>query len=285
MTTYLVLGGTGKTGTRLARQLVASGATARTGARTPGTAAPGVEPVRFDWDDESTWGPALSGVAGAYLVPPALRGDHAPLLGKLAAQALEGGVERLVLLSARGVDQGPDNPLRAAEQAVSAAAGDRLTVVRPSWFNQNFTESFWAPQIVEQGVVVAPTADGRQAFIDAEDIAAVAHAALTSDGHGGRAYDLSGPEAITFAQAAQVLSEAVGKPVQHVDVPVDDWVAGAAANGLPAEYAGMLGGLMTLIREGHDAAVSPGVEEALGRPATSFADWAARDAGALRPAA
>jgi hypothetical protein len=120
-------------------------------------------------------------------VPPAFRTDHAPLLGELAGQAADLGVHRLVLLSARGVDQGPDNPLRAAEQAVRAAAGDRaaVTVLRPSWFMQNFTEAFFAPGVAE-GQLVAPTGAGAEPFIDAEDIAAVAVAALTEDGHGGR---------------------------------------------------------------------------------------------------
>jgi TPP-dependent indolepyruvate ferredoxin oxidoreductase alpha subunit len=96
------------------------------------------------------------------------------------------------------------------------------------------------------------------------------------------AYDLSGPQALTFAEAASVLAERTGRPVAHVDLPVEQWVAGAAANGLPVEYAGMLGGLFGLIRDGHDAHVSDGVQRALGRPATSFADWAARE---VHPAA
>jgi uncharacterized protein YbjT (DUF2867 family) len=233
--TYLVLGGTGKTGRRTTRRLVEAGLTARPGARTPAAPAPGTSPVRFDWDDRSSWGPALDGVEGAYLVPPAFRTDHAPLLGELAGQAADLGVSRLVLLSARGVDQGPDNPLRAAEQAVRAAAGDRaaVTVLRPSWFMQNFTEAFFAPGVAE-GQLVSPTGDGAEPFIDAEDIAAVAVAALTEAGHGGRDYDLSGPAALTMAEAAEVLSSRLGHRVEHVDPPLEQWTAGAVQNGLPA---------------------------------------------------
>jgi uncharacterized protein YbjT (DUF2867 family) len=286
--TYLVLGGTGKTGRRLTRQLVASGLTARTGARMPAEPSPGTEPVRFDWDDRSTWGPALDGVSGAYLVPPAFRMDHAPLLGELAGQAVDLGVARLVLLSARGVDQGPPNPLSAAELAVRQAAGDRaaVTVVRPSWFMQNFTEAFLAPDPAD-GALVAPTGQGAAPFIDAEDIAAVAAAALTQDGHGGRDYDLSGPAALTFTEVADVLSRHLGRPVRHVDLPLDQWQAGAAESGLPQDYVGMLGGLFSLIASGGDAHLSTGVQDALGRPATSFEQWADRElvaAAAVRTA-
>ena len=274
--THLVLGGTGKTGARLTRQLVAAGATARPGARTPSAPSPGTRPVRFDWDDDRTWGAALDGVTGVYLVPPALRMDHPPLLAKFAEQALAAGAQRLVLLSARGVDAGPDNPLISAERAVAAVAGERLTVVRPTWFMQNFTESFFADGVAS-GALVAPSGDGAAAFVDADDIAAVAAAALLSDGHGGRTYELSGPEALTFAEVAAVLSTHVGHEVRHVDLPVADWVAGAEANGLPAAYAGMLGGLFGVVRDGHDAHLSTGVQDALGRPATSFPDWASRE--------
>ena len=282
MAPFLVLGGTGKTGRRLARQLSAAGHTVRAAARTPGGAAPGVDPVRFDWADDSTWGPALAGVRGAYLIPPALRTDHAPLLGDLAGRAADAGVERLVLLSARGVDQGPSNPLLDAERAVTAAAGDRtaVTVVRPSWFAQNATESFFRPGL-EQGTLVAPTGDGAVPWIDAEDIAAVAAAALTGDGHAGRVYELSGPRALTLAETAAVLTPHVGREVRHVDLPVEQWVEGAAANGLPREYAQMLGGLFDVIRAGYEAPLSDGVQQALGREPVSYEDWAAREAGAL----
>ena len=257
MTTHLVLGGTGKTGARLTRHLVAAGATARPASRTPSAPSAGTQPVRFDWDDDSTWAAALDGVTGVYLVPPALRMDHPPLLAWFAEQALAAGAGRLVLLSARGVDAGPDNPLIAAERAVAAVAGDRLTVVRPAWFMQNFTEAFFAAGVAS-GALVAPTGDGAAPFVDADDIAAVAAAALTGDGHGGRTYELSGPAALTFAEAAQ-------------------WVEGAEANGLPPTYAGMLGGLFDVIRGGHDAHLSTGVQDALGRPPTSFATWAERE--------
>jgi uncharacterized protein YbjT (DUF2867 family) len=280
MSSYLVLGGTGKTGRRILTQLLAAGHTARAAARTPGPVSPGIEPVRFDWAEPATHEPALAGVEGVYIVPPALQLEHAEQIAALGRLARDNGVQRAVLLSARGVDQAPDNGMSRSEQAL-AATGLATVVVRPSWFAQNFTESFFAPAITADGVIVAPTGDGANPFIDADDIAAVAVAGLTGSTPAGP-YDVSGPRALNFAEAAAVLSPHAGRDVRHVDLPVDEWVAAAVANGLPATYAQMLGMLFNLIREGHDAGVSDGVPRALGRPATSFEDWAAREAGALR---
>ncbi len=279
MSSYLVLGGTGKTGRRVLDQLVAAGHTARAAARTPGEASPGIEPVHFDWADPTSHAPAADGVEGVYIVPPALQLEHAEQVAALGRLALDSGVRRAVLLSARGVDQGPDNGMFRSEQALGAT-GLPTVVVRPSWFAQNFTEAFFAPSIRAEGVVIAPTGDGANPFIDADDIAAVAVAGLTGAAPAG-AYDLSGPRALSFGDAAAVLSTHAGREVRHVDLPVDEWVAGAVANGLPADYAGMLGAIFALIKDGNDAEVSDGVHRALGRPATSFEDWAAREAGSL----
>lgn len=288
MSTYLILGGTGKTGRRLITQLVGAGHHVRAASRHPAALSAGVTPTRFDWDDPGSHALALEGVEGVYVVPPALRLDHAPLIGALAERAAAAGTRRLVLLSARGADQSHDNPLAQAERALAQGSGATAwTVVRPAWFAQNFTESFFAPGIASDGVIVAPTGDGAQAFVDVGDIAAVAAAALTGDGHAGRAYDLSGPRALTFAEVADVISTHAGRPVRHVDVPGEQWVRDAVQQaGLPRAYAQVLGALFDLIRAGQDDHVSGGVREALGREAIAFEDWAAREAGALRaPAA
>ena len=279
MSNHLVLGGTGKTGRRILDQLASAGHTGRAAARTPDPAAPGIEPAHFDWADPSTHAPALQGVEAVYIVPPALQLEHADQIAALGQLAVDFGVRRAVLLSARGVDKAPDSGMFRSEQAL-AATGLPTAVVRPSWFAQNFTESFFAPAIQADGVIVAPTGDGVQAFIDTADIAAVAVALLT-----GRApidaYDLSGPRALSFGEAGEVLSRHVGRTVKHVDLPVESWITEAVNSGLPQDYAGMLGMLFTLIRDGYDAEVCDGVQRALGRPATSFEDWAAREAGSL----
>jgi uncharacterized protein YbjT (DUF2867 family) len=171
------------------------------------------------------------------------------------ASLLEGFTGRAVLLSARAVEFHPGGALAAVEDAVR---GVEHTILRPSWFVQNFTEGFLQPV---DGVVTAPTGDGLEPFVDLDDVADVAVAALTRDGHAGIAYELSGPEAITFAEA----SGRVGGRF----VPVDP-ATYAAALDLPPEYVAWRMAMLDAIREGRDARVSPGVQDALGRPATPF---------------
>lgn len=275
--TVLVLGGTGKTGRRVAELLAGAGNDVRTAARNPGPAGGGITPVRFDWDDPAGHAAALEGVDAVYVVPPALVIEHAEPVAAFARRAAAAGVGRAVFLSARGVDTDDSIPLRRTELAL-LASDLPTTVIRPSWFAQNFTEGVFAAG-VEAGVVATPAGDGLEPFIDADDIAAVAAHLLVTPGHAGAAYDLSGSEAITFGAAAALLSERLGREIRHVDITAEQFVAGAVAGGVPADYAAMLAGLFDIIRQGWDASVSDGVERVLGRPARSFADWA----GTLSP--
>ncbi|MFJ8435974.1 NAD(P)H-binding protein [Kitasatospora sp. NPDC094019] len=264
----LVLGGTGTTGRRIARRLTDRGLPVRTAART------GAD-VRLDLDDPTTWAPALDGVTAAYLLEPGgqSRTPH------LVAEAVAAGVKRLVLLSAHGVDlAGDSHPLRAAEAAVRGSGVD-WTVLQPEWFAQNFTESFWR-EGVRSGTLALPTGDGRVPFVDAEDIADVAVAALTEDGHGGRTYRLTGPRAISLGEAADVITAATGRTVRHLDVTPEAFTAQLVAHGTPFDVAAVLTGLLVNIRDGHGADISDGVEQALGRPARSFESFATGAAAA-----
>src|SRR5689334_5732444 len=200
--TILVLGGTGKTGRRVADRLRAAGADVRTAARA------GAD-VRFDWDDPSTHDAALAGAGALWLVPPTLRTDHAPLVSALLDRAEAAGVGHVTLLSAGGVEHAPPEvALRAIELDLIARERLGRTIVRPRWFMQNFSEGYFAPAIATEGVVSAPTGDGAEAFVDVEDIAAVAAATLLDPAaHDGAEYTLTGPEALTFAAVAAQLSE------------------------------------------------------------------------------
>ncbi|MEV7599141.1 SDR family oxidoreductase [Kitasatospora sp. NPDC089797] len=270
----LILGGTGTTGRRIARRLTARGLPVRTASR---NASGTGDDVRLDLDDPTTWAPALDGVTAAYLLEP---GGPART-PRLVAEAVAAGVKRLVLLSAHGVDRADDgHPLKAAERAVRESGVD-WTVLQPEWFAQNFTESFWR-EGVRSGTLALPTGDGRIPFIDAEDIADVAVTALTEDGHSGRTYRLTGPRAITLAEAADVITAATGRTVRHLDVTAEDFTAGLVAQGTPPEIAAVLTGLLLNIRDGHGTDVSDGVERALGRPPRSFETFAAEAAAAGR---
>jgi uncharacterized protein YbjT (DUF2867 family) len=272
----LVLGGTGKTGRRISALLADAGANVRVAARNPGPELPGTRSVEFDWFDDTSHDAALDGADAVYVIPPALVVDHVAMSTALFARAAALGVQRVVLLSARGVDADDTIPLRRAELALLDTPGLDATVIRPSWFAQNFTEGVFAGGVAD-GVLAAPAGDGREPFIDADDIAAVAATLLLdhTGAHRGEALDLSGSVAYTFAEAADVVSARVGHPVRYVDLAPDDFVAGAVAAGLPADYAGLLASLFEVIRNGWDAHVSDGVERVLGRPARSLAEWAA----------
>ena len=199
--TTLVLGGTGKTGRRVVERLAARGVPTRVGSRSG-------EPP-FDWEDRATWAPALRGVGAAYVsYYPDLAVPSAPAaVGDLAALAVELGVRRLVLLSGRGEEEA-----QRAERILQEAGAD-WTIVRCSWFSQNFSENFMLDGVLD-GVLALPVGDVREPFVDAEDIADVAVAALTEPGHAGQLYELTGPRLLTFAEAVAEIADASGRDVR-----------------------------------------------------------------------
>ncbi|WP_028921462.1 NAD(P)H-binding protein [Pseudonocardia acaciae] len=267
----LVLGGTGKTGGRVVSQLRAQGAEVRAVSR-----------PRFDWTDASTWDDVLTGARAVYLVPFDGRSFTAPFVERAVAL----GVERVVLLSGRGVDTpgyaDPDNPLVAThvdgERAVRGS-GIEWTVLRPGWFAQNFSEGFFRDAVLA-GELRLPAEDGAVSFVDADDIASVAVAALTGDGHAGQTYELSGPRALTFAQAAAEISEATGRRIGYVPLTREAFVAELIAQGLSAGEARDSADIIEPIRRGMDSHLSDGVRRALGRDPRDFTEFAKAAAAA-----
>ena len=276
MTRVLVLGATGKTGRRITTRLTQAGADVRAAARNPGPGDGGARPVRFDWADRSTWGPAVEDPARpdvVYLVPPALVVDHVAPVTAFVETLRSVGVPRVVFLSARGADASDEIPMRREELAL-AGSGLGWSVLRPSWFMQNFTEGAFAGMIAA-GTVALPSGDGANPMIDADDIADVAARLLLDERFDGRAHDVSGPEPLTFGEATALLGEALGRDLAFEDVGTGTFVAGAVAAGVPADYAGFLGVLLGIVRAGGDAHLSDGVQRVLGREPRSFKAWAA----------
>jgi uncharacterized protein YbjT (DUF2867 family) len=269
--TVLVLGATGKTGRRVVSKLAALGHQVRAASRHPGDAAANVTPTVFDWADGEGHASALEGADAVYVVPPAFVVDHADQHVDLFVAAKEAGVRRAVMLSARGVNVDDSIPMRRAELALFDSDLD-ATVIRPTWFAQNFTEGFFSHG-VDEGVIATAAGDGLEPFIDADDIADVAVTLLVSSGHDGMAYDLSGSESLSFHDAAARLSDALGREIRHVNISIEDYISRAIGAGVPADYAAMLAGLNDVIRQGWDAHISDGVATVLGRPANSFTDW------------
>ena len=258
--TVLVLGGTGKTGRRIVERLQARGIAVRVGSRSASPA--------FDWEDPATWGPALDGAAAVYVsYYPDIAVPGAPeAVGALARQALEQGVQRLVLLSGRGEEEA-----QRAERVVQDA-GIETTIVRCAWFNQNFSEDYLLEPILG-GEVALPAGNMPEPFVDTEDIADVAVAALTEAGHAGHVYELTGPRLLTFAEAVAEIGRATGRELRYVPVTVEDYTAAAAGQGLPEDVLGLVAYLFSEVLDGRNAMLADGVQQALGRAPRDFADY------------
>lgn len=256
--TYLVIGATGKTGRRVTRRLLEGGHTVRALSR-------GSQP-RFDWEDDTTWAEALRGVDRAYVtyVPDLAAPGAQDVIAAFTRAAVDAGVERLVLLSGRG-----EHGAEACEQIVTGS-GLEHTIVRASWFAQNFTEGMLA-ESVQEGVVAMPAGDVGEPFVDVDDIADVAVAALTEDRHVGRLYEVTGPRLLTFAEVATVLSAATGHPVAYLPVSSEEFRTAMTEIAGP-EMAAMLTDLCDEVFDGRNESLGHGVEEALGRPPREFAD-------------
>jgi uncharacterized protein YbjT (DUF2867 family) len=260
----LVLGGTGKTGRRVAAGLSARGFPVRVGSRS------GQPP--FDWTDQTTWARVLQGARAAYIPYPDLVIAQATKAARAFAElAIDQGVTRLVLLTGRGEDEA-----QRGEREVQATGAD-VTVVRCSWFMQMFSEDFLLDSI-RAGEVVLPAVDTQlDPFIDADDIADVAVAALTEPGHVGQVYELTGPRLLSFPEAIAEIAEATGRDITYVPVPVEDYAAAAAEQGVPAELVDFLAYLFSDVL-GNSAHVTDGVQRGAGRPARDFTDYATRTA-------
>ncbi len=257
----LVLGGTGKTGRRVAAGLRARGVPVRVGSRAASPA--------FDWDREATWDACLEGVEAVYITyaPDLAIPGATDAIQAFVNKAIAHGARRLVLLSGRG-----EAEAQACERIVQAS-GVEWTIVRASWFNQNFSEGAFTDMITG-GRVVLPTGAIPEPFVDVDDIAEVAIAALSEDGHAGEVYEVTGPRLLTFAEATAEIARACGRDITFVRVPHEDFVAGVSESGAPKEVVWMMDYLFATVLDGRNAHVTDGVQRALGRPPKDFADYA-----------
>lgn len=257
----LVIGGTGKTGRKVADRLVQLGWPVRIGSR---TGNPG-----FDWLDQATWKPALVGVDAVYLTfqPDLAIPGASDIIRSFSGAAVESGVRKIVLLSGRGEEEA-----QLCERVVAESGIAEWTVVRASWFSQNFSEGAFA-EFINAGHLALPAGNVGTPFVDTDDIADVAVAALTEDGHNGQIYDVTGPRTLTFAQAVAEIAAATGRDIVYEQIPVDDFRAGLKEAGLPDDVCWLLGYLFTEVLVESNAGVTDGVERALGRKATDFSEY------------
>ncbi|MEM8950628.1 MAG: NAD(P)H-binding protein [Pseudomonadota bacterium] len=256
----LIIGATGKTGSRVATRLEAKGLPVRRGSRSAA--------IPFDWEAPETWPAALEGVASAYVTyfPDLAFPGAVDKVEALAAAAKSAGVSRLVLLSGRG-----EHHARLGEDVIRHSGVD-FTLVRSAWFAQNFSEGYLRDPVLA-GVLPMPGGDIQEPIIDIEDIADVVVAALTEDRHSGELYEVTGPRLMTFAQMAKMLSSATGRTIQHIPISFDDFHAGIAKAG-DDFVADVFTAIARETLDGRNAHVTDGVERALGRAPRDFSDFA-----------
>ncbi|NLR98831.1 NmrA family NAD(P)-binding protein [Rhizobium sp. P38BS-XIX] len=265
ISTIAIIGGLGKTGGRVAERLRERGIAIRAASRstTP----------RFDWQDRDTWHGALEGVSAAYVTfQPDLAVEWAAeAIAAFAEVAIKAGVEHIVLLSGRG----EDGAVRSEEKLKATGIG--YTVLRASWFNQNFSEGAFLDGLL-QGKLALPAGDVPEPFVDVDDIADVAVACLTDPRHRNRTYELSGPRALTFRQAVSEIAKASGRTIGYETVPIDAFIAEMTAYGLPREATDLLHELFTQVLDGRNSPVMDGVNQILGRQPKDFSDYARQTA-------
>jgi uncharacterized protein YbjT (DUF2867 family) len=255
---YAVIGGTGKSGRRVADALATRSVAVR---RLSRSTSPG-----FDWARRDTWRDALAGAAGVYIATPEIADPAAARgLRSLGAELTALGIDRVVLLSGRR-EQGA-----AAAEAALRERVPTATVLRSSFFMQNFDEGYFADQVAA-GWFGLPVPEAREPFVDAADLAEVAAVAILEDGHAGRTYEITGPESLSMHEAATALSQP-DRPVRFVAQTPSQYEETLEAEGLPAAEAAAIAGLFALLLDGRNSAVVTDLPRLLGRRARSFAEY------------
>lgn len=257
----LILGGTGKTGRRIVARLEEKGIPVRIGSR---SATP-----PFDWNNPAGWDACLQGITTVYInfSPDLAVPGATDAIQAFVNKAKQYGVSRLVILSGRGEEEA-----QACERIVQESGVD-WTVVRASWFSQNFSEGAFVDMVLA-GQITLPAGDILEPFVDVDDIADVAVAALTEPGHTGEVYEVTGPRLMTFTEIAMELAAATGRDIRYINIPHEAFIAGITESGAPKEVAWLLDYLFTTVLDGRNAYLTDGIQRALGRTPKDFADYA-----------
>ncbi|HEX8048040.1 SDR family oxidoreductase [Rhizobium sp.] len=265
----LVLGATGNVGRPLVAALLAKGEKVKAASRA-GKPIEGAEGVAFDYADPSTFGPAFDGVDRAYVLLAGGYADSKELLTPVIEAAAARKI-KVVFQSVFGVDADDAIPYRQVELTLEKS-GTPYVILRPNWFSDNF-HTYWKAGI-DHGQIAVPAGNGKSSFIDVRDIAASAVSTLTTDRFDGKAFNLTGPEALSYTDAAKILSETIGRPITYTAVDDETFVGILTGAGLPEDYARMLAAIFHPVREGWTAAVTDAVEMLTGKPPRSLETYA-----------
>ena len=257
----LVIGGNGKTGRKVAEGLVRNGKSIRIGSRN--------ENPPFDWEKPETWENTLAGIDSVYITyqPDLAVPGARKSIEEFTSLAVKSGVKKMVLLSVKG-----EKEAELCEQEVMNSGVD-WTVVRASWFNQNFSESFFLDPI-KAGHVALPKAETLIPFVDTDDIADVVVEALLYEKHNGKTYELTGPRQLTFKKVIEEISENTGRNINFDSITMEDYKRLLSENNVPDDYIWLIDYLFTEVLVEENSVITHDVEKVLGRKAKDFSEYA-----------
>jgi uncharacterized protein YbjT (DUF2867 family) len=257
----LVIGGTGKTGRRVVERLKTRDIPVRIGSRAG-------EPP-FDWENPETWAGAIDGMDTVYITfqPDLAVPGARKAIERFTSQAVKGGIQKMVLLSGRG-----EKEAELCEQVVMSA-GANWTIVRASWFNQNFSESFFLYPILA-GHIALPRGEALVPYVDANDIADVVVEALLDDKHINQTYELTGPRQLTFKQVAEEISNVTGENIQFSSITMEEYAKVLRENQVPEDYIWLINYLFTEVLVEKNSSVTNDIQKVLGRKAKDFSEYA-----------
>jgi uncharacterized protein YbjT (DUF2867 family) len=270
----LVTGSSGTIGSELVKELTLAGAAVRAGYRTRPPSAPGVQGMRLDLATGEGLDAAVAGTDAVFLLVGEMSDQTAAGI-RVVESARRAGVKRLVKLSVFGAEREAYSFARIhrpAERAVEAS-GIPYTLLRPVSFMQNFV-TYYGDTIRQQSAIYLPCGDAREGHVDARDIARVAARVLTSAGHEGKSYVLTGPELLSYSEAADKLSAVLGRTIVYVNVSEADHKKSLLEMGVPADSVDKLLDLYRFIREGRASATSTAIKDVTGRDPISFDQFA-----------
>jgi uncharacterized protein YbjT (DUF2867 family) len=261
-TKILVLGSTGKTGSRVAARLKnISEVELRLGSRN--------EKIPFDWEKPETWENVVKEIDTVYITfqPDLAVPFAADAIENFTNLATKSGVQKIVLLSGRG-----EKEAQVCEEIVKKNAKN-WTIIRASWFNQNFSESFFLDPIL-YGIVALPRAEALEPFTDANDIADVVTAALLDESHNGKTYELTGPRLLTFKDAVNEIANASGRNISFQDLSLEEYTQMLKEYQIPEDHIWLVNYLFEQVLDGRNSSVTFDIEKVLGRKAKDFSAYA-----------
>lgn len=257
----LVLGGKGKTGRKVAERLTKLGKAIRIGSRS--------EKPPFDWENRETWATALDGIDIVYITfqPDLAVPGARKAIEEFTTLAVKSGTQKMVLLSGKG-----EREAELCEQVVMNAGAD-WTIVRATWFNQNFSESFFLDPILADYVAL-PKEQALIPFVDTDDIADVVVESLIDHKHNGQIYELTGPRQLTFEQVTEEISDAIGRDIVFNSISMDEYEKMLREHQVPEDYIWLIKYLFTEVLVDKNSVVTNDIQKVLGRKAKDFADYA-----------